>query len=873
MKDFLLRLIFFSSIKMRSWWRFIGLFVFLFSIVFIAAFFLSRFEQPELASVFYSLLCFIVGLGGVLLLCRVPFFQRGIMRNIIFVAILLLGISAYYCLHCYETQTRQDSTQSVIVRAIYHHHLALAAFFPSRGGYEISTDGVLGSGFSANGEPVVVETAPLVLYFAFHTLVYMFAGYFLMSLWGCRTINRLQFWLTRDCEKNIFWCEKPEPKMLKLAKDLQDKARVQPVFSVDEFGCADPKLLFQEMNFQEISLKLRKPGQIHTNCLRAARHFFLSENSDWNVNMAQSFLERKKEKKIAVKTELYIKINNDARKRYFFKWADQHKNDNTEIIFIDECSLIAAKLIKEHHLLNDLSENIVRECAAVKKEKGFNVLLIGFGGLGQEILRHLICDSRFFNSKGELLDFHADIVDQDAAVLSLFQERYAAMCKHADLKLDLTFYQKNVGSGVFYSFLKRCLTAQDGSYDRVIIALGDAALNIEVAAAIESIIRVNINLNNENPDDELLKWKKKIFLVSPEINSSVPALISSGIFTLVGADNEIYTCADIVNEEKFYLARLVHYRYCVTDPKKMEELGSAEIKKEIEKAWQTADMYSRQSAYAAALGLENISKLLVPDGNDSALGGILAAAAKTALKTRLCELEHLRWWAFLLGQGYSTWVNPCQHIRSVPKANQTGKFLRHAAMIPSCQLTEIDGIFREILQITLRRGDTEIKLEALAEPKEENESIFQLHGILTGKTLKDNKTDAVEKTQAKVLLSSPTVPALDWGEVPDAQISGGISFPGAEEMVIKKMNKDASCCIEITSWNSEPGDFEGTLSGGSFTDGKKLVMKDWEIIESLPVLLQQSKKNPGQPHKFWHLSVIPGRIPKLLQLRRRSEKI
>ena len=682
---------------------------------------------------FWATAVFLLCVGFVCVLCKWGWAQRGISKNIIFLIIFCFGVISYiklansnanqnppahpeckqvvieksgvyvsFCEHEISSQKQSGKIQEAkkgdffqtLFTSAHHGYTSLAAFFPSRGGYEINHDG----SFDKNH----LDKTALLLYISFHAFVYIFASYFLISLWGYRTINRLRFWLTRDEEKNVFWCITPEPKMLHLAKDIISASdginSSQIVFSVDEQAIDDPKKYFQEMNFQKFSLKLRKPGQIHEKCLRAAKHFFLSEDYDWNIDMAQALLNKREN--INTPTKIYIKISNDARKKYYLRWADQYSNkNNVEVIFIDECALIAGKFIQSHHLLKDMKSKINHAGAVVDKEDGFNILLIGFGGLGREILCQLVCDSRFLSPDGTILNFHADIIDSDSNKLSLFRKQFASMCDNTELRLKFDFHKLCAGSGEFYEFLEKNLLSRGKNYDRIIIALGNAALNIETAAEIEDIIRKNINLPGYNPAAELLKWKEKIFLISPEINSAFLNKIqmdtqqnaSHNLFTLIGADNEIYNFADIINEKMFIIAKLLNYRY--NKAKKdidWQKINTPAVRKEIEGYWCKANMYNRQSSYAAALGLENI-RLLLDCRNWTAEEFRSKAKKAIAVKERLCEIEHLRWWAFMLGQGYITWQNPSQ----LKKAKQVDLYMRHATMIPYDKLPEMDKIFPE----------------------------------------------------------------------------------------------------------------------------------------------------------------------------------
>ena len=106
-------------------------------------------------------------------------------------------------------------------------------------------------------------------------------------------------------------------------------------------------------------------------------------------------------------------------------------------------------------------------------------------------------------------------------------------------------------------------------------------------------------------------------MISPEICGSVlQSKAEDRLFTVIGADNEIYNYSNIVNEEMFFLAKLINYRYAIgnsdskdnstTLPVTLQNLNEAKLEQE----WRKTDFYSRQSSYASAVGLGNIRLLL-----------------------------------------------------------------------------------------------------------------------------------------------------------------------------------------------------------------------------------------------------------------------
>lgn len=686
-----------------------------------------------LLSLDFFFLCLVVTIW----LCHCQITQRGWFRNVFFIVILLLGVVSYVGIAQVTAGASEKQINPVgkILSPVHHSCTAVAAFFPSRGSYEIEADGTMNNKFNL---PWYILSA----YYAFHASIYIFASYFVLSLWGYRSINRLRFGLTLDKEKNVFWCIKPELKMLNLAKDILKTAKAaneiyQPVFSVDETKFDEHKPIFQEMNFQKFCLKMRKPDQIHESCLLSARHFFLTEDADWNICMADQLL--KKISKLKRKTQLYIRINNDARTIYYTRWANQYKNTTIEIIFIDECALIVDKFTKDYHILKAFPECIDKN-AAVCKENGFKFLIIGFGGLGKEVLKHLICDTQFLDSQGKRVDVGIDIVEKDATQIALFRKQFDDLLTRFN-GIQFITTSKNIpiaaGTEEFYSFFEQ----NHKKYDRIVVALGDTAVSVETIAQIEDIVRKNIDLSSSDPQGELRAWKNKIFLISPELcDSMFPEEENNkhdNLFTVIGAGNKIFNYSDIINEDMFKLAQVINCRY---DTDTIEEV---DMTKAVEK-WEGADFYSRQSSYAAGLGLENV-RLLLRVKDDCTKEEYKKLLDDDKLKQRLGKIEHNRWWAYMLGSGYSPWTNPVQRLKEdLKKANQSTKFLRHATMVEWEYLPEMDNAFRNVITISIqqKKRDLAFKLSLTAlvcDAEPINSAQLPIEGIVSISVFNDGK--------------------------------------------------------------------------------------------------------------------------------------
>lgn len=639
--------------------------------------------------------------------------QKIVARNVILIIIFLIGSVAYTQLNS-ATEKKGKERKIFIIRATEKRrkerifldaekkenirkflnasnigNTVVAAFFPSRGTYEINGKGELET------DNAVVQELPLDVlfwYLFFHICVYIFFGYFALSLWGGRVLNRLRWFLTLDRDKNVFWCRTLEPKILELAKSIRDKTVTeQSLVSVSEFSTSDHGAMFSEMNFQKICLKLRKPRQVHSDCLNAARHFFITENPDWNVNKAQHLIAKFQNNPPTRPVKIYIRVNNDARKLYFNRWADAVANRqaaNWDIIFIDECALVAEKLIYDHPMLETVE--IDPETATVSGE--FKVLIIGFGGLGRACLEQTIRDCQCIGKDGKPVNFSADIVDNNQSLCELYKSVKTELCE----RFNLNFCNMVVPSAEFCDKFNNCDVID--SYNRIIIALGNAQLNIETAAVLERICRQTVAIGDGcKPKDVLMRMKKKIFLVSPEINSQALQAIpeTESLFTIYADGCKMYDYNVFVNDKIDQDAQRIDWYY-KESKQKQEKIWSKDAGWYVNKDGSRSSMYDRDSSRATAMGLRN--NLLLTGASIANYRAKIDKEHNKAIRDALVTTEHLRWWAFMLTKGYRCWENPSKNIgggaNEVKDANQIKNYLRHATMVEGEMLSELSLFFR-----------------------------------------------------------------------------------------------------------------------------------------------------------------------------------
>lgn len=565
--------------------------------------------------------------GSVLLLKLQCYLQKTIWRVIIFCVIFCLGTWCYY----------QDK-DSIIISSCS----ALAEFFPSRGTYE---------GKQTGG------------YLLFYGLSYFFAISLLIGIFGKKLTNKWELFMSGFfcSRRRIFWCNIPSDKERLLADHIrQEQSGVKCIFSVEEFAIDKVAELIEDLNFNHHLLCLRKPGQMHRASLKAPVHFFLTDDCDWNIRMAQRVWNKTIEYQLK-KVSFYIRISDGVKGYWAEKWAEEVQKDSSlEIHLIRESTLIAREMVQKYPLLQSPGIKIIPQRGKVRGD--FNVLLLGFAEQGEAILREVVCDGQFLH-EDEGKHFKVDIIDKDPVYFSCFAER----CREAIDRYSISYININVLSGDFYRFIEENIA----SYNRIIVAFNDDNLNMEVAAKIVEISRlqdVKLNYSEEN---------KHLLLV--RFSGSIPRDAAKSIFTGIdffGSIEDICSPGVIINESLDKTAKLINLNY--------------QIKQQKTDNWQNLSMFTKDSNNSSAICLRNLCLLMGMTKEDFNIETVNKCSDN--LMDVYAETEHLRWNAFHFMHGIRVW-----DLKDIPvgatKPNDIEKHMRHAALVNFAKLPEVDKLF------------------------------------------------------------------------------------------------------------------------------------------------------------------------------------
>lgn len=572
-----------------------------------------------------------------LLLSFSYFLQKTWVRVLFFCVLFCLGVFGYFTSASGELPRVQKLLLSICA--------SLSEFFPSRGSYDVLGEGTFNWGL-----------------IGFCLLCYFFAISILIAIFGRKLTNKWQLFLTKlNCsERRVFWCDIPGDKEEMLADNIRGQhSDIRCIFSVKESAIEEEKIaeLMANLNFKHDLLCLRKPGQFHIDTLKAPVHFFITDDCSWNIAMAQRVWQEiaKRKKKLIDKVDFYIRVSGGVKNYWAAQWAEKIQNIGSdkpelEIHLLQESELIARKFVRDNPLLTAPGIEIFPEKGKIKGN--FKILLLGFGDLGEAILRETVCDGQFLHTDGSD-SFSMDVIDYAPQSFNLF----AVRCPEAVKQYHISFYEKDVYSSDFYKFMEDRIA----SYNRVIVAFYDRTLSMDIAAQIVELAKISGT-----------DLQSKMFVNLPD----APADMKNSVFpefTAFGSLQECYSEGIIIDEELDRNARKINSSY----------------NKGIDN-WSKLNLFAKDSNRSCAAGLYNLCRLMGmtdPEKmfNPNALEHVLA----NGLLDVYAETEHLRWNAFHFVRGIRKW-DISGVTEKIVKANDIKAHLRHAALVDFNDLPLID---------------------------------------------------------------------------------------------------------------------------------------------------------------------------------------
>ena len=587
---------------------------------------------------------------------RNPFVKCGL-----FALLFVWGCVLYFFHPVDRHRVRNVSMEERIrVRSIESPNRVMAAFFPSRGGFEF-----------------IGENSSAIHYFTFHASVVFFITCLMFSLIGRGIVNKaLALFAHRRLD--VFWGVSEQALLLaesimkethdhevlfRLPMSLRDDKDklLEVTHSIDDIGC-----LWELSDFRIDN----KNGFAKWCLLIGVRHFFMLGTGHENVAQANKIAKELGGHIQRKPKECYLRLATAEDRRIYEKWCNDESVKNAiEPIIIDESEMVAWDFTQRYSRLKCPATKTDGKCGLLTD---FNVLLIGLGKTGTAVLNEIVCNGQLLKSGSRFATGLAvRAIDRNQDTILMFEHSHPGFKNGIEGEIDFSLDCMDVFSSRFDDWI----SANVGKYDQVVLCLPSDTDNIGVAERIRTIQpacglpqnQIVVKISNANVSDT---WKTSDY----------------GRF---GNLRSLYQWQKIDASHVTIIAKAKHSKWKHTASEK--EQASAD------ENWRNAPYANRQSSRASAKGEFNFVELLgyALDFSGGKQDERVLANVRNKISACLDILarnEHLRWNAYHVMLGYQRWdlEHPSIHAVKPIKANQLESLNRHADIVPYDSLPDVD---------------------------------------------------------------------------------------------------------------------------------------------------------------------------------------
>jgi len=591
-----------------------------------------------------------------------PYFKNMGVKILGFVVVFFLavGVNWYYFIEISDTAEKTNFF-TILLGTINN---SLSIFFPSRGDYLLKEKGPHGF---------------LILYYVSHLLAYAYFALLAISLInaGRRMMNQSRSLFVRN--NQYVFAGYNEASFL-LAKDLiKNKNDIHILFFLP-YSEINNHALFEKLDslgfiVKYVPLDGSNMNKIScSNMKKSCACFFLDDNEDVNIKLALKFIRRLEEINLQKDLEMFVRVETEDMELLF-----DNKLANLHIHIFNQSDITARQFVIDHPMLK------APETACAEN----NILILGFGYMGKELLKKTIGDVQYSKKRLSIT-----VIDE------CFETRcsdFLFRCAEAVEAYNVVFNPGGVSCVRSKAFFEWLLAKREKgdvsnllSFNRIFVALGNSRLNIDVAQTICNLRR----------NYELANSKDVIFAHINEIGAYdyFSEQHNDRSITTFGNPDKIYTVDVVICEAIDAIAKAMNHLY-VKENEAKKDAGDKTKNENIteNEAWNRAPLYNQNSSRAAAAGLWNVALLT---GHQLAKIPKDQRIAKEEIKQiiednieEFAEYEHLRWNAYLRLNGVSRWnYKEIGERETKTRLEMNGKVVKHLCLVEYDELDIISEL-------------------------------------------------------------------------------------------------------------------------------------------------------------------------------------
>lgn len=449
------------------------------------------------------------------------------------------------------------------------------------------------------------NTGWILLFWLIHFFAYYAMVSAVVTILGKSAINKLRRWLFRVRDIELIYGT--DDNAIAFGKKLAANKKVSVVFVADDSAKENEirklgGVLYTDEIATKVSPKFLKrlsvkkgSGSIRLNAL--------SEDADANISYARMLLKTLKDCDIKPsQTQLVMLGREESDGEVLFNTEKNYGYGAVKVF--DRAELVARLLLQKYPICNTITFD--ENCRA---KENAECMLVGFGHVGQEILRKIVANGQFEGSSFHVMVFDSAIDETNG----LFKMRYQSMLDNYNIE----FSPSDGRSIAATSYVMQ--NAKTLKY--IVIAVGDEKTGREIAHGFQEILREN---GVSMPIYQCLKDKVYAYRIGKERKKSA-----------------IYDAEILYTGTMDQLAMEINHYYCGDDG-------------DIKKQWTGCDYFSRMSCRASADYLQTLFRRLDISEKDM---------DKESLEN-LAKSEHLRWCAFHYSMGYSSMSDEVKEKRA-----------------------------------------------------------------------------------------------------------------------------------------------------------------------------------------------------------------
>lgn len=453
--------------------------------------------------------------------------------------------------------------------------------------------------------PLMQQDSMQLLFWIVHLLALYATASAAITTVGAEALRKLRLWLARRGTLHLIYGVSDDT--LELARELLKQKQGSVVFvdtkadpgnaaAIAKAGCvlrSDSSALQADSAFVKSIGAGRKNRRIHVYALE-----WLASD---NLRYARQLLNTLKETAVTPdQTNLVIRAQENANTSSLQALGDQYGYGT--VTTVQEAGLAARTLIR-----NFPPCNYIHFDETGKASEDFEAIIIGFGQVGQSVLRHLVMNGQFEGSH-----FRAAVFAPNCnAVMGYFTRSYPQVLKNYDISLHAC----DARSEQFYDHLTR----QAKKLKYIAVCTGSETMNLEIA---ENLMDYLQHAHLEIP----------IFLCSHRRIQHFNAAVGENKYF------PLYRPEILSMQKMDALAMLVNSCY-QNDPQKSPR-----------EHWRCCDYFSRMSCRAMADFIPAVLRMVgLTEAQVQKDGWILTENQQEILG----KTEHLRWCAFHFCMGFS----------------------------------------------------------------------------------------------------------------------------------------------------------------------------------------------------------------------------